>query len=586
LVLPVLAGLILAGALFATDVQAAPDATLTVDTLSDGVGTCGTAGDCTLRAAIAAAAPGDTIVFAPSLAGGTIVLASKGLTISQNLVISSNVPITISGNNAVRVFHVTAGEVTFDGLTIINGKPVFDGLADGAGIRVASGATAIVMNSILANNFAGNGGGAIYNGGTLRVIDTTLSGNHADGPGGAIYSTGIAMVSGSTLFSNASASLGGGVSNYAGQLTMVNSTVAGNSATAYGGGLFSLGSITLTSSTLTGNASPEGGGMYVHTDATMVNTVVAGSTSGGDCRLGFEVVALNRVVNTLIEDSGTDACNLSSGTDSNIIGSSPLLGALADNGGATMTQLPQTGSPTIDAGDCTSGPATDQRGVVRPQDTTCDIGAVEVARPMLTVTLAGSGSGSASSSPAGIDCGATCTAGFSTGTTIMLTAAPDSGSTFAGWSGACRGTGSCSLTLSADQVVTATFTLIPPMQPAQAQTMCYGANIGLTIEMNPAVAAAAQQFDLVVISGPAPTNLFLEGAEKCVPYTGFSSMVDLTNDLVTQGCPGSAACNVVSRVIFAPNGSYTMESINKVWEVSDLFLPAISNTCVFDAICQ
>ena len=62
-------------AFFVTTAGASSYATLTVDTLADGAGDCSTSGSCTLRAAIAAAAPGDTIVFAPALAGGTITLS-------------------------------------------------------------------------------------------------------------------------------------------------------------------------------------------------------------------------------------------------------------------------------------------------------------------------------------------------------------------------------------------------------------------------------------------------------------------------------------------------------------------------------
>ena len=59
----------------------------------------------------------------------------------------------------------------------------------------------------------------------------------------------------------------------------------------------------------------------------------------------------------------------------------------------------------------------------------------------LTVAKAGTGSGTVTSSPAGINCGATCSASFPAATVVTLTAAPAAGSTFAGWSGACSGTG-------------------------------------------------------------------------------------------------------------------------------------------------
>ncbi len=54
----------------------------------------------------------------------------------------------------------------------------------------------------------------------------------------------------------------------------------------------------------------------------------------------------------------------------------PLLGPLADNGGATQTFALLPGSPAIDAGQSTGCPP-DQRGVVRPQGAACDIGAFE-----------------------------------------------------------------------------------------------------------------------------------------------------------------------------------------------------------------
>ena len=75
----------------------------------------------------------------------------------------------------------------------------------------------------------------------------------------------------------------------------------------------------------------------------------------------------------------------------------------------------------------------------------------------LSVVTKGTGGGTVTSSPAGINCGSTCMAGFSTGTAIKLTATANSGSVFAGWSGACSGTSTCSIDFTADASVTATF---------------------------------------------------------------------------------------------------------------------------------
>jgi hypothetical protein len=83
----------------------------------------------------------------------------------------------------------------------------------------------------------------------------------------------------------------------------------------------------------------------------------------------------------------------------------------------------------------------------------------------LSVAKAGGGTGSVASNPAGISCGATCSASYPSGTTLTLTATPASNSLFAGWSGACSGTGACQVTMSAARSVTATFNLPPPTPP-------------------------------------------------------------------------------------------------------------------------
>ena len=76
----------------------------------------------------------------------------------------------------------------------------------------------------------------------------------------------------------------------------------------------------------------------------------------------------------------------------------------------------------------------------------------------LTVTKAGTGTGTVTSAPTGINCGTACAANFASGTAVTLTQVAATGSTFAGWSGACTGTGACVVTVTAAAAVTATFT--------------------------------------------------------------------------------------------------------------------------------
>ncbi|MGV1048314.1 MAG: InlB B-repeat-containing protein [Solirubrobacterales bacterium] len=86
----------------------------------------------------------------------------------------------------------------------------------------------------------------------------------------------------------------------------------------------------------------------------------------------------------------------------------------------------------------------------------------------LTVTKTGSGAGAVTSSPAGIDCGPTCSASFGHGVEVTLTPSPNAGSEFKGWTGACTGSGSCKVTIDGAREVTASFALVPPATPTEA----------------------------------------------------------------------------------------------------------------------
>ena len=91
----------------------------------------------------------------------------------------------------------------------------------------------------------------------------------------------------------------------------------------------------------------------------------------------------------------------------------------------------------------------------------------------LTVSKAGDGAGTVASTPAGIQCGTTCSATYLAGTSVTLTATPASGSTFTGWSGGgCTGTGTCTPADIDEVTVTATFAAatnvfvdVPPTDP-------------------------------------------------------------------------------------------------------------------------
>ncbi len=96
-------------------------------------------------------------------------------------------------------------------------------------------------------------------------------------------------------------------------------------------------------------------------------------------------------------------------------------------------------------------------------------------QPLLTVTATGSGDGTVTSSPAGIACtlqggraSGSCAARFASGTVVALTTTPSGPTEFVGWSGACAGTGNCTVTLTEPRDVTATLALYPLLTVAMA----------------------------------------------------------------------------------------------------------------------
>jgi Divergent InlB B-repeat domain len=87
--------------------------------------------------------------------------------------------------------------------------------------------------------------------------------------------------------------------------------------------------------------------------------------------------------------------------------------------------------------------------------------------PTWTLSVSKTGDGNITSSPASINCGSTCVATYPDKTNVTLTAAPPSGSSFTGWSGACSGSNlTCTITMDANKTVSASFTVIPVPPPS------------------------------------------------------------------------------------------------------------------------
>ncbi|EWS55127.1 Conserved repeat-containing protein [Methylibium sp. T29] len=137
-----------------------------------------------------------------------------------------------------------------------------------------------------------------------------------------------------------------------------------------------------------------------------------------------------------------------------------------------------------------------------------------------TLSVAVSGNGSVVSSPAGINCGASCSAGFDSATSVTLTATPAAGRVFSGWGGDCAGTAStCTVSMQASRTVTASFN--PP--PASTFSLNVSVGGGGTVRSQPAgidcgsacSAAYAVNTSVVLSATPAAGQVFTGWGGAC-----------------------------------------------------------------------
>jgi hypothetical protein len=124
-----------------------------------------------------------------------------------------------------------------------------------------------------------------------------------------------------------------------------------------------------------------------------------------------------------------------------------------------LTATPAAGSTFAGWTGCTVNPANTRQCTVAMNAAKTVTARFALVTYWLTVQKTGTGSGAVTSNPAGISCGAVCAKNYASGTSVTLTATPAAGSTFAGWSGACSGTGICTVAMNAAKTVTASFSI-------------------------------------------------------------------------------------------------------------------------------
>jgi predicted outer membrane repeat protein len=327
-------------------------ATITVTSSEDAAGGSCPGASCTLRQAIATAAPGDTIVFnLPTFAvGHNAATQVFSISLGSELAISKNLTIDGGANKIVlirpgalpqfRILNVTSGTVTIARLTITGGS-LNSGAASDVGAGVQNAGNLTLSACTISSNNAGNGGGGVFNSGTIVLRNCTVANNTTGNSGG-----------------------GSGVKNV-GNATLTSCTIVGNNQVGgsnVGAGVFNSGTTHVGNTVIAKNATGAGGaddvaGNFLSDGYNFIGTA--------DASTGF----------------GTAGSHDQTGTKAALI--DPGLSALRDNGGPTKTMGPFSNSPLVNQGN-SGGLTTDQRGDPRPIGQASvaggdgsDIGAVE-----------------------------------------------------------------------------------------------------------------------------------------------------------------------------------------------------------------
>lgn len=270
--------------------------------------------------------------------GAAPVTPVDTIIIDNDVTLDGQGHLTIQGDNRRLLFEVQAFEVGLIGFTISRGDQ---------GVRVLSGATATLTNSVVTENTStaapGGGirndgtltlvgtivesnvaavgaGGGIYNGpsAVLTVDDSKVSDNEtAAGPGGGIGNDQgtVELLEGSQVTENRTSATvqtygGGGISSIDGGLAVTDSIVRGNEASGSGGGIsITRGIADITRSEVFENKSLRGGGLdCTDADVTVTNSSWLANTSarsGGGIRFsgtGAELMLNNSTVSGNMAD--------------------------------------------------------------------------------------------------------------------------------------------------------------------------------------------------------------------------------------------------------------------------------------------
>jgi subtilisin family serine protease/uncharacterized protein (DUF2141 family) len=290
--------------------------------------------------------------------------------------------------------------------------------------------------------------------------------------------------------------------------------------------------------------------------SAILNTGVPVPALNGVVSTGRRLNAFN-AVSSVMQATFTVAVT-KNGTGTGTVTSSPAginCGGMCNvqfNQGTTVALFVSAGPGSLFAG--WSGACSGTGPCVVSSDATVTATFNTALPPTFTVTInkAGTGTGSVTSNPAGITCGPICSAQFPGGTTVTLTATPDAGFIFSGWSGGgCAGAGTCQVATNA--TVTATFNVAPPT-PFTVTVNKNGTGAG-TVTSNPAGINCGGMCNAQFNQGTTVTLTATPSAGSV--FAGWGG-----------GCTGTGACQVATTVTVTatfntlpPPGTFTVTTL-------------------------
>jgi hypothetical protein len=342
-------------------------------------------------------------------------------------------------NNSENVYHVVIGSsnAILDGFTITAGNANGSSYPNNVGGGIYNNYSSPALTNVtFRSNSAGWGGGMYNYGNNPTLTNVVFSSNSASSEGGGMYNeySSSPVLTNVTFSSNSATNGGGGMYNYYySSPVLMNVTLSNNTAHYDGGGIYNdyNSSPVLTNVTFSGNSASSGGGMFnlINSNPALTNVTFSGNLASSQGGAMYNQWGDNpQIRNTIfwgntapgggaqIYDEDNSAYSTSSilndsvvqggcpqrSTCTNIITTDPKLGAFGNytcpggqcqGGGFIQTISLLAGSSAIDSGNDATCPATDQRGVTRPQGAHCDIGAYEVEYHTISGALGANGAG-------------------------------------------------------------------------------------------------------------------------------------------------------------------------------------------------